>query len=161
MTILGLTCLQSRDEAVIRRAWKQSVRRSHPDKQDQAQAQQATQQTQRLNQAKDVLLGMLAKESVDSDLIRREAALYQARKAALQEELAREQRNAKFWANIAESMRKSAEAAAKMEADRKMQAHQERAEYQRTFIERMRSYSERARKRARQSKSTPAASSSS
>jgi hypothetical protein len=54
MAILDLTVSQSLNPAAIRSAWKQRIRKVHPDK-SQCSSEYATKQAQRLNEAKDVL----------------------------------------------------------------------------------------------------------
>ena len=54
MAILGLDESDMYDESMIKRMWKQHVRKTHPDKNDNKEA--ATRKTQRLNQAKDICL---------------------------------------------------------------------------------------------------------
>jgi len=56
MAILGLNFLDSLDESKIKQAWKQKVKHVHPDKSDHQGQESATTATQRLNEAKDVLL---------------------------------------------------------------------------------------------------------
>ena len=62
--ILGLTFDESMDPAAIRSAWKQRIRKAHPDK-SQGRGTDATMQTQRLNEAKDVLVARAALFSTD------------------------------------------------------------------------------------------------
>lgn len=56
MAILGLNFLDSLDELKIKQAWKQKVKHVHPDKSGHQGQKSATAATQRLNEAKDVLL---------------------------------------------------------------------------------------------------------
>jgi len=55
MSILGLTNAECKDSASIRRAWKQKIRISHPDKNLHGE-DQSTRQTQLLNEAKEFLM---------------------------------------------------------------------------------------------------------
>ncbi len=64
MVILGLTFKESMDPAAIRSAWKQRIRKAHPDK-SQGRGADATMQTQRLNEAKDVLVARASLFSTD------------------------------------------------------------------------------------------------
>lgn len=154
MTILGLTCSETRDEASIRRAWKQSVRHFHPDKNHVCV--HATQHTQRLNQAREILLKKLAQDeeqrSWEADIAKRRATL-QAEQAAVDEQWARmkqlDENLSKYWAGVVNSIRETKEAAGKAESDRLKQAHQERVDYQNSFYQRMHDFKARTRKRAR------------
>jgi DnaJ-class molecular chaperone len=148
MTLLGLTCSDCQQESAINKAWKQKVRRSHPDK-NHVFSMQATQQTQRLNQAREVLLGKLAQDLKDTlwkaDYDKRMAAL-QAQRAVLEKEKQQDVKLTKYFADI---IREADEAG----ANKKEREHQERTEYLKTFRQRMRDYKARTRKRARREQS--------
>ncbi len=89
MTLLGLSCSSCQHEAAINRAWKQNVKLFHPDRNLSIHATQAT---QRLNQAKEVLLKKLVqdlepdRDSQDAYLKQRRRDL-ESQKAALDKEI--------------------------------------------------------------------------
>jgi curved DNA-binding protein CbpA len=64
MSILGLTHSESWDENAIKRSWKDKIKLVHPDKQHQG-GHTSTQNTQRLNEAKDTLLSRFSLEDMD------------------------------------------------------------------------------------------------
>jgi curved DNA-binding protein CbpA len=86
MTILGLAYSDIQDLVAIRRAWKTQLRKCHPDK-NQLTSGDATIQTQRMNEAKDVLV-VRVKENNDDARWREELA---RRREFLERELVREQ----------------------------------------------------------------------
>jgi curved DNA-binding protein CbpA len=65
MTILGLTFKESLDIHAIRRAWKIHIMKVHPDK-NQLSGDDATRQTQRINEAKDTLIARIKEQGQDS-----------------------------------------------------------------------------------------------
>lgn len=59
MSMLGLQFTEISNKSIIDRAWRTMIKKVHPDKHDRANEHAATQQTQLLNQAKDMLLERL------------------------------------------------------------------------------------------------------
>ena len=86
MTILGLAYSDLQDLVAIRRAWKLQLRKCHPDK-NQLTSGDATIQTQRMNEAKDVLV-VRVKENYDEARWREEMA---RKREFFERELEREQ----------------------------------------------------------------------
>jgi curved DNA-binding protein CbpA len=102
MTILGLTYSQIQDETAIRQAWKQSLLLFHPDKNRQAK-DDATEQTQRLNEAKEVLHKKLSEDKCDNissmyerNLREREQVEAEAKRRQTEEDL----KECEKWAKI-------------------------------------------------------------
>jgi curved DNA-binding protein CbpA len=56
MVILGLTFVESLDEAKIKQVWKQKIKHVHPDKNKHTEQESSTNATQLLNEARDALL---------------------------------------------------------------------------------------------------------
>lgn len=56
---LGLTVRDVTDEAAIQRAWKQGMKRVHPDKNFLMSTTESTRLTQKLNEARDILFNRL------------------------------------------------------------------------------------------------------
>jgi curved DNA-binding protein CbpA len=100
--VLGLTLAESWDESKIKRSWKQMVKTTHPDKNISGNAN-ATLKTQRLNEAKDILINRLTN---NDDKKRREDD---------EEKVTRE--------------KELAETEAKQEAERQMKLEQRRERY--------------------------------
>lgn len=155
MTLLGLTCSACQEESSINKAWKKMVKRFHPDKHPLINVVHATQHTQRLNEAKEVLLKNLSRDVENqarrAELERQKAAL-QAQEAAMKQA---EKNWADLMANMERTIRKEKEAAANSAAERLQKAHEERAEYERTFKQRMRDIRARCTGRKRPRNAAP------
>jgi curved DNA-binding protein CbpA len=86
MAVLGLTLLEIKDISVIRNVWKKLVVQVHPDKLNR---KDATSQTQRLNEARDVLIARLQQPRQDSGdnhwTEKRETEAQEAKKQAEEE----------------------------------------------------------------------------
>lgn len=92
MTILGLTYKESLDVHAIRRTWKIHIMKVHPDK-NQMSGDDATRQTQRVNEAKDILIARIKEQGQDSHAAEEER-LARERKAQAEEKARQQARQA-------------------------------------------------------------------
>ena len=92
MDVLGLSFSELSDESAIRRMWKLRIKKAHPDKN---QGEDTTELTQRLNEAKDMLLDRVATSTeYTSHYDRAKTAAAEAQRQAEKERAAEGQRQA-------------------------------------------------------------------
>ena len=122
MTILGLAYSDIQDLVAIRRAWKLQLRKCHPDK-NQLTSGDATIQTQRVNEAKDVLVARTKENDDDAgwreEMARKRRELERRRKILQQERerLDREHENFYKWIREETCLAKERQAQAEKERE--------------------------------------------